>query len=139
MNLFATIEEKWESFCAKTAPTRKKLRKFFRRFGRTLRIIWIYIHKFRGILASIPVAIAAVVLALRNMELLPESVGVNLLSDGTYSMMVERPVAVWIPALVTLVCIFLTACSKRTLFPWMVSVLTLLVPLLLWVTNLYPA
>lgn len=137
MNLFATIEEKWEAFCAKTAPARKKLRKFFRRVGRVLRTVWIYVHKFRGILASIPVAVAAVWLAIRNMELLPENVGINLLADGDYALMVVRPVAVLVPALLTLVCIFLTACSKRTLFPWMVSVISLLVPLLLWVTNMY--
>ena len=139
MNLFTMIEEKWEELCEKTAPTWKKLRKFFKKTGRVLRTIWIYLHKFRGIIASIPVAVAAIWLGLRNMAELPESVGINLLADGGYSMMVVRPLAVLAPMLLTLVCIFLTACSKRTLFPWMVSVLSLLIPLLIWVTNLYPA
>ena len=114
MNLFTMIEEKWEELCEKTAPTWKKLRKFFKKTGRVLRTIWIYLHKFRGIISSIPVAVAAIWLGL-------------------------RPLAVLAPMLLTLVCIFLTACSKRTLFPWMVSVLSLLIPLLIWVTNLYPA
>lgn len=139
MNFFETIEEKWETLSRNTAPTRKKLRKFFRKTGRVLRTVWIYIRKFRGVIASVPVALAAVWLGLRNLELLPENVGVNLLADGTYSLMVVRPVAVLLPMLLTLICIFLTACSRRTLFPWVVSVMSLLVPLMLWVTNLYPA
>lgn len=139
MNLFATIEEKWNELCEKTAPARKKLRKVLKKTGRVLRTVWIYVHKFRGIIASVPVAVAAIWLALRNLVVLPESVGINLLENGDYSLMVVRPVAVLTPLLLTLVCIFLTACSKRTLFPWMVSVLSLLIPLLIWVTNVYPA
>lgn len=139
MNFFATIETKWNTLCEKTAPARKKCRKILRKIGRVLHTIWIYIHKFRGIIASVPVALAAIWLALRNMSVLPENVGINLLANGDYSFMVVRPVAVLTPLLLTLVCIFLTACSKRTLFPWMVSVLSLLVPLLIWVTNVYPA
>lgn len=139
MKLFATIEEKWNALCGKTAPARKKCRKVLRKTGRVLRTVWIYIHKFRGIIASIPVAITAIWLALRNMDLLPETVGIDLLANGDFSVMVVRPVAVLTPLLITLICIFLTACSKRTLFPWMVSVLSLLIPLMIWVTNVYPA
>lgn len=128
MSLFATIEKKWNAMRANPELTRKKFRK-----------VGVFIRQYRGVLACVPVAVAMIWLAVRNGAVLPEMVGINLLADGTFSMMVARPVAVLTPLLVTLVCIFLTACSKRTLFPWMVSVLSLLIPLLIWFTNVYPA
>ena len=98
---------------------------------------WIY--KLRSVLLAIPVAVGAVILAVRNMAQLPEQVGINLLADGTFEQTVSRGVAVMGPLAVTALCLLLVFTSKRVLYPWLISLLTLALPLLLWVTNTFPA
>ena len=135
MSFFDTVSEKWQGFSQKTEP----FRNFMGKVGRVLMIIGSYIYKLRAVLISIPVVAAAIWLAVRNMQKLPESVGINLLATGDFSMMVTRPVAVFAPLLVTALCVVFTLCSRRTLYPWLISVFTLVLPILIWLTNIYPA
>ena len=95
--------------------------------------------KFRKIFLAAPVVWAAVQLAFQNMERLPESVGLNLQVDGTYAIQITRELAVWGPVVVTIFCLLLMLCSRRILTPWLVSVMTLLIPIFLWVTNVFPS
>lgn len=111
-------------------------------WDKTLRILKLtgtYLYKFRAVIISLPVAVASIVLACQNMARLPDTVGINLLSEGDYSFMVPKAAAVLIPVVITALCILLTLCSKRTLYPWVVSVFTLVLPVLIWLTNIYPA
>lgn len=139
MNFFATIEDKWQAFCKKTQPARKKCRDITYKTGRFLRITWAYIYKLRGVLLAVPVAIGAIWLACMNLAKLPDSVGINLLSNGDFSMMVPKVAAVFGPLAVTVLCIVLTLCSRKPLYPWLVSLFTLALPILILVTNIYPA
>ena len=100
--------------------------------------IGIYIFKCRAILISLPVLAVALFQAAQNSVRLPEHVGINLLANGEYAKMIPRTGAVLIPLLITIGCIVLTCCSKRTLFPWLVSIFSLVLPLLIWLTNIYP-
>ena len=68
-----------------------------------------------------------------------EKVGLNLQATGDFAMTWNRPVAVLVPLLVTFGCILLTCFSKRPLFPWLVSIFTLAIPMLIWFINVYPA
>ena len=43
------------------------------------------------------------------------------------------------PLALTLACLFLMFCSRKALYPWAISVFTLALPILLLVSNLYPA
>ncbi len=97
---------------------------------------WAY--KLRSVLLSIPVAIAAISLAIRNMAKLPEQVGLNLQANGEYAMVVGRGVAVMGPLAVTAVCLLLMFCSRRVVYPWLISLFSLTLPLLLWFTNTFP-
>lgn len=107
-------------------------------FWKVLKLIWHYIYKFRAVLISIPVLVVAIMQALKNSSRLPDLVGINLLANGEYAMTVTRTTAVLVPMLITLACIVLTCCSKRTLFPWLISIFTLVLPILIWLTNIYP-
>ncbi len=97
-----------------------------------------YLFMCRGILISLPVLAVSIVQAMRNSARLPEQVGINLQVTGEYAKTVSRPTAVLIPLLVTIGCIILTCCSKRTLFPWLISIFSLVLPILIWLTNIYP-
>lgn len=100
-------------------------------------LIWSYIKKFHKIILAIPVAIAAVWLAVYSSSNLPEYVGVNLQQSGEYAQMVTREIAVMGPLAVTAACLLLMFCSRRTLYPWLISIFSLVLPLLLIVTNLF--
>lgn len=112
---------------------------FLRRFGSAFATVWSFLLKLKKIFLAVPVALAALWLAQRNMELLPQSVGVDLQTDGTFSLLVSREWACGIPVVITLACIVLMCCSRRVLTPWVVSVVSLILPIVLWITNVFPA
>lgn len=95
---------------------------------------WIY--KLRSVLLAIPVAVAAIVLAVRNAAQLPEQVGIHLLSTGEFEMMVSRNVAVLVPLVVTVFCLLLMFCSRKVLYPWLISIFSLVLPFVLLLTNM---
>lgn len=101
--------------------------------------IWHYIWMYRGIIISVPVFVIAIRQAFLNASRLPETVGLNIQATGEYAMTVARPTAVVVPLLITLGCIVMTCLTKRNLFPWLISVFSLVVPVLIWIINIYPA
>lgn len=113
----------------------RQLGKFFRVLAGIGRVL----YKLRSIFLSIPVVLAAVSLAIRNMSLLPESVGINLLANGEYQWMVAKSIAVMGPLAVTALCLLMVFCSRRVVYPWLISVFSLAIPLIIWVTNVFPA
>ncbi len=98
---------------------------------------WIY--KLRGIILSVPVAVAAIYLAVRSGKVLPASVGINLQASGEFASMIDRGVAVWVPLGITAGCIVFTCCSRRMTYPWLISIFTLVIPILLQITNAFIA
>ncbi len=109
-----------------------------KKIGAVLRVIGQWIYKLRSVILAIPVVVAAVKLALQNLHRLPPYVGINMQASGEYAMMIERNVAVFVPLLVTAGCLLMMFISRKVLYPWLVSVFSLLLPLLLWVTNVFP-
>ncbi len=97
---------------------------------------WIY--KLRSVVLAIPVIIAAISLAVDNASRLPVFVGINLQANGEYAMMIERNVAIIVPLLITVGSLLMMFLSRKVLYPWLVSVFSLVIPLLLWLTNIFP-
>ena len=110
-----------------------------RTVGSVIAAIFKWIYRLRGILLAIPVGILAVRLATENMDRLPEAVGINLLANGEYAMYVTRNVAVMGPLAVTAVCLLLMFFSRKVLYPWLISIFTLVLPIFIYLTNVYPA
>ena len=104
-----------------------------------IRIIFLALYRLRGILLSVPVIYAALRLAAYNSENLPLMVGLNLQTNGEFAQMISRQTAVTAPLMVTGVCLALTIFSRKTLYPWLISVFSLVIPILLLFTNMYPA
>ena len=114
-----------------------KVRTVCGRIGNVIGIICTWIYHLRKIFMAIPVIYLAVRIASENMERLPEYVGLNLQSSGEFAMMVTRNYAVYGPLCVTSFCLLLMFCSRKTLFPWIISFFTLVIPYLIYFTNLY--
>lgn len=106
---------------------------------RVVGILVMLVYRMRSVFLAIPVVWYALKLAAYNSKHLPEEVGLNLLSTGEFAMTISRELAVMGPLVVTVACIVLMVFSRKALYPWAVSIFTLILPVLLLVSNLYPA
>ena len=102
-------------------------------------IIVTWIYRLRGLILAAPVAYAAMWLANYNMNHLPEPVGINLQSTGEFATTVSLELAVYGPLGLTLACLVMMLCSRKIMYPWAISIFTLILPLLLLVSNIYPS
>lgn len=103
-----------------------------------LRSVWKWAFRLRSVILAIPVAVGAVVLAIFNQANLPDMVGINMQASGEYAQMVGKGVAVLGPLAVTAVCLLMTFCSRKVLYPWLISLFSLALPLLIYFTNTFP-
>ena len=97
---------------------------------------WAY--KLRSVVLAIPVAGLAAILALYNFFALPNLVGFHLMPSGEYAFLVGKLLAVMGPLAVTAVCLLLMFCSKKVLYPWLISLFSLILPILILITNTFP-
>lgn len=104
-----------------------------------IRILCLAAYRLRAIFLAIPVLFVALRLAAFNSEHLPLLVGLDLQSTGEFAKVISRQTAVTMPLLLTGGCLALTIFSRKTLYPWLISVFSLVIPVLLWFTNMYPA
>ena len=123
----------WKQFKEKEGT--QKVIAFFKKVGFVLALTAKWAYKLRSLVLSIPVFVCAGALAIRNARLLPEMVGVNILANGDYQWFISRGIAVWVPFVVTAVCLLLMLCSKKILYPWLISRFSLALPLVVWLTN----
>ena len=117
----------------------EKTLEVFRKIGNVLASIGKWIYRLRGFFMAIPVVLAALYLATQNMARLPDEVGINLLANGQYEYLISRGLAVMIPLIVTGVCLLMMLLSRKTIYPWLISVFSLVLPWLIWITNVFPA
>ena len=115
-----------------------KVRASCGKIGEGIGVICKWIYRLRKVLLAIPVVFVAISIAMKNAQRLPEYVGLNLQSSGEFAMTVTRSYAVFGPLLVTGFCLLLMFCSRKSLFPWIISIFSLVLPYLIYFTNLYP-
>ena len=124
--------QKWKAVWAKVSHV-------FKIIEDVIGVICRCIFKLRKIFMAIPVVYLAIQIANANMERLPEVVGLNLQSNGQFALMVTRDYAVYGPMGITAFCLLLMFFSRKTIFPWVISIFTLILPYLIYLTNIYPA
>ena len=116
-----------------------KTKVVFQKIGRVCSIIGKVIFHMRKIFLTLPVLWAAFKVCAYAKEMLPENVGVWLLESGDYQFMLGREASLLSCLAVTAVCLGLMFLSRRTILPWVVSLFTLVLPIMLVLTNMYPA
>lgn len=97
------------------------------------------IYRLRKLVLAAPVVLLALRLAAYNSQHLPAQVGLNLQTTGEFASTIGRGTAVMFPLVLTGGCLVLMFCSRKSIYPWLISLFSLVVPLLLLVTNLYPS
>ena len=139
MNFIDWAMEKWNHFYLQAKPYIVKMRSVFAVVSDKVIFAWNYVMKFKKIVLAAPVGAMAVILALQNMIKLPVIVGLDLQYDGEFTVQIIREVAVLGPMAITAICLLLMFVSRRTLTPWLVSVFSLALPLLILLINTFPA
>ena len=134
------LTEKWNALFQKEKPAYDGEEKTgMEKVMDVLHHIGLWIYRLRGVIISLPVVVAALKLARINYELLPDAVGIDLQTSGAYSQIVTKEVAVYGPLAVTALCLLMVLMSRKTAYPWLVSVMSLLIPLIILITNIFPA
>jgi hypothetical protein len=129
MNETGTFIDQVKQVFAKIYPVYKKIEE-------VITVIVQVIFRLRKFIMAVPVIYFAVKLARENLNRLPELVGFNIQSNGEFAAMVSRNYAVYGPLAVTGFCLLLMFCSRKTVFPWIVSIFSLALPYLVYYTNL---
>ena len=119
-------------------PEETKKTGSFQKVWNVMRMIGNLIYRLRKIIMSIPVVYYAIVFGVYNAKYLPERVGLVLQSNGEFAQTVSSGLAVMGPLGVTAACLLLMFCSRRTLYPWLISIMSLLLPMLILLLNNYP-
>ena len=104
-----------------------------------VKIIFLVLYRLRAIFLAIPVIFLALRLAAYNSEHLPLLVGLNLQTTGEFAKTISRQTAVTMPLAATGGCLALMFVSKKPMYPWLISIFSLAIPVLLLITNMYPA
>ena len=121
------------SFWVKTQPFREGVVKVCK---------WAY--KLRNILLTVPVAALAVIFAVVNMAQLPDAVMISwpMIRDGILviqDILVSKLLAVFAPLAVTAFCLLMVIASKRMVYPWLISLFSLALPLFFYFCTVFPA
>lgn len=111
----------------------------YNRFKHIFGIIVTWVYHLRKPVMAAPVVYYALRFAAYNASHLPESVGLNLQSTGEFAIHISRYVAVVGPLALTGGCLAMMFLSRKAMYAWAVSVFTLALPILLLISNVYPA
>ena len=139
MSFIDSFKEKWAGVLERTRPAREKAKEIWDIVSVKTAYVWNYVMKFKKLFLCIPVAVFAIILAIRNLFSLPALVGIALAANGDFSFEMIREIAVLAPLLLTGLCLLFVFMSKRTLTPWLVSVFSLILPLWILFINTFPA
>lgn len=116
-----------------------KVKDVVQKVNRVINTIGIWLFRLRKIVLAVPVVYFALKMAAYNSAHLPEEVGINLQATGDFAQYISRSFAVMGPLALTAACLLLMFCSRKAMYSWTISVFTLVLPLLLLLSNTYPA
>lgn len=114
-----------------------KVYQVYKKVEEVISVIYRCIFKLRKVFMALPVVYLAIRIAAANLQRLPEAVGINMQSNGEFALMVTRNYAVYGPLGITGFCLLLMFFSRKTVYPWVISIFSLVLPYLLYITNLY--
>lgn len=117
----------------------QKTKQILSKIGEVLEVIVNLLYKLRKVFMAVPVVYFAIKLARYNAANLPSVVGINLQANGAFAQTLTRQMAVMGPLGITAACLVLMFLSRKAMYPWAVSIFSLVIPILLLLSNRYPA
>lgn len=98
-----------------------------------------FFYRARKLIMALPVVYYALRLAYYNSIHLPSEVGIFLQNNGNFLRMIDRGTAVVLPLAINFGCLALMMFSRKAMYTWAVSIFSLALPVLLLISNIYPA
>lgn len=111
------------------------LRGIYKRVETVVVALCSWIFRLRKVFMVVPVLWAALELAIYSRDNLPETVGFNIQASGEFAQVISRETAVYGPLGLTCACLVLVLLSRRTVYPWIISIFTLALPILILMLN----
>ena len=134
-----SFTEKWSDFRESLSAAANTTGSVYTKIKKVIGVIVMCLYRLRKVFLAIPVVYYALKIAGYNQAHLPEQVGINLQSTGEFAMYISREFAVVSPLVLTGACLVMMFLSRKAMYPWAVSIFTLVLPILLLLSNLYPA
>ena len=139
MKQIEQLTAKWQAFREKARPWIEKADQGYQKAKRIWKKAWPWIWQARKILLAITVVYLMLYFARLNWNVLPELVGLHLQTNGDYARYITRELAVYGPMGVTGGCLAMMFLSRKTVYPWMICMFSMLLPLLILLTNIFPS
>jgi hypothetical protein len=139
MGKFSMVADRWNGLRDKLNAAVNTSGTVYEKVKRVIGILVMVLYHLRKVFLAIPVVYYALKLAAYNMEHLPETVGINLQADGAFAQTISREMAVMGPMVLTGGCLVLMLFSRKALPSWAICVFTLVLPVLILISNIYPA
>lgn len=127
-----------QEMIAKCRETYEKARPGLEKTGDIMSLIGLWVWRLRKFVMAIPIVWLAIYLARLNYNMLPPMVGLDLQTTGEFARMITREAAVYGPLAVTAVCLLMMFLSRRTLYPWLIALFSMALPILILITNIFP-
>ena len=134
-----SFTEKWNGFRESLRAAANTTGSVYTKIKSVIGVLVMVGYRLRKFVLAAPVVYYALKIAGYNGQHLPEEVGLLLLANGDYAYTVSRYLAVMAPLALTGGCLVMMFFSRKALYPWAVSIFTLILPILLLVSNIYPA
>lgn len=113
-------------------------KKPLRKFNQVVDTVFQVLYHMRKVVMAAPVVYYALKLAIYNSNHLPPLVGLDLQASGEFAQTIGRQLAVMGPLALTGGCLVMMFLSRKAVYPWVISIFSLSLPILLLVSNLYP-
>ena len=133
------LRTKMQELRSKAQPYVEKADKGYRKAKDIWKKAKPWLWQSRKLLLAIPVVYLMLYFARLNWNVLPEQVGLNLQTSGEYAQYITKELAVYGPMGVTGGCLAMMFLSRKTVYPWMICMFSMLLPLLILLTNIFPA
>lgn len=128
---------KIQDFVQSAKQTYEKARPGLEKTGDIMGLVCKWAWRLRKFILAIPIVWLMVYFARLNWGLLPEMVGLDLQTNGEFTRMITREMAVYGPMAVTAVCLLMMMLSRKTLYPWLICLFSMALPIMILITNFF--
>jgi len=127
------------------SAAKEKFNSFLEKFGKVrdgantvLGLVGNILYHLRKLFLAVPVVLVGMRIFMYAKENLPNQVGVLLEESGAFRYMLDRDSAMACCLYLTGACLLMMFLSRKVIYPWIISLFSLVLPLVLVVTNLFP-
>ena len=123
-------------FLGKIQAGYRRMRKAMEPVDKVMATIGKVLYHLRKIFMAIPVVVAAMKVFVYAKEKLPQDVGILLQESGTYKYMLDKATTLQVCMSLTGACLLLMFLSRKIMYPWVISLFSLILPLFLVFSNM---